>query len=257
MSSRERKIRLQNNKLSGNVSRETFLKSGLTKLGVDFKQIDIERTIQYLDLIAEYSRSINLVGNTEFSNLTVRHLFDSLAAYKYLTNHDFKEVVDVGSGAGFPGLALAIFIGSVKFTLVESNVKKSNFLKTVTDFIGIRNVIVVNDRAENIGRLTEYREKFDVAIARALAKTPISIELLSPLAKEDGYVVLYKSRRAMEEMAHYSNAAKMLSLQLDTAVDIEVPHLQEERILLVYRKIAPTPHRYPRRPGIPKKRPIL
>jgi len=233
------------------------LKSGLTRLGIDFKQIDIERTIRYFELIAEYSRSMNLVGNSEFCNLAVRHLFDSLALYKYLTNHDFKKVVDVGSGAGFPGLALAIFISSVKFTLIESNAKKSNFLKTVIDSIGIRNAVVLNDRAENVGRLAEYRENFDAAVARALAKTPTSFELLSPLAKENGYVILYKSRRAMKEMVHYSTAAKMLSLQLDMVMDVEVPNLQEERILLIYRKITLTPQRYPRRPGIPQKRPIL
>lgn len=243
--------------MSDNVSRETFLKSGLTGLGVDFKQIDIDRTIRYFDLIAEYSQAINLVGNSEFRNLAVRHLYDSLALYKFITNHDIKKVVDVGSGAGFPGMALAIFIGSVKFTLIESNAKKSNFLETVISSIEIRNAAVMNDRAENVGRMSEYREKFDAAVARALAKTPISFELLSPLAKENGYVVLYKSRRGMKEIVNYSNAAKMLSLELDMVMDIKIPNLQEERVLLIYKKITAIPQRYPRRPGIPQKRPVL
>ena len=228
----------------------------MTKLGVDFNRTDVKRTVNYIDLITEYSGSINLVGNANFNNLATRHLFDSLAAFKFLTGHNIKEVIDVGSGAGFPGLPLAIFVGSLNFTLVESNIKKSDFLKTVIDLIGIKNATILNDRAENLGRLAEYREKFDVAMARALAKTPTSLELLSSLAKVNGYVMLFKSRRVLEDVIQYSVAAYKLGLQQDTVMDVDVPELQEKRALLIYRKITPIAHKYPRKPGIPKKRPI-
>ncbi|MCZ7545611.1 MAG: 16S rRNA (guanine(527)-N(7))-methyltransferase RsmG [Anaerolineae bacterium] len=211
----------------------------------------------YAALLLEWNAHTNLTAITEPAAIETKHFLDSLTLLRAVRpTAAGLRVVDVGSGAGFPGVPLKVVFPHIKLTLVEATGKKADFLEHLTRTLGLRDVKVVNCRAEECGQDAAHRERYDLALARAVAAMPTLAEYLLPLCRVGGQCVAYKGESAPQEAAQAENALRILGGQLRQLVPIELPGVAETRYLIVIDKRVATPERYPRRPGIPAKRPL-
>ena len=201
----------------------------------------IEKFSKYRELLLEWNEKFNLTAITDLDEIEEKHFIDSLYLDKFV-DVDHKSLLDVGTGAGFPGLALAIAHPSLKVTLLESNGKKISFLEEVVKELKLDNVIVVQSRAEEFFD----REHFDIVTARAVKELNILLELTIPFVKVGGVFVAYKSRSVDEEIKHAQNALKTLDLHRISKCEYNLPKSQDNRVLLVILKEKATKKRYPR-----------
>ena len=211
--------------------------------------IAYERFCLYYARLTETNRVMNLTAITEEQEVASKHFADSLAALPYL-NKD-AAVIDVGTGAGFPGVPLLIACPTLQLTLADSLQKRLTFLEGLLKELGL-SAAIVHGRAEELGQNRLYREKFDFALSRAVANLPVLLELTSPLIKVGGTAIAYKGR-AEEELAQARSAAFLLHVKLES---IPLVSSIGERALVLAKKMAPTPKIYPRRPGTPAKKPL-
>ena len=204
-----------------------------------------------------WNQKVNLTRITAPDEIEVKHFLDSLSLYPYLPDlpPDFS-LIDVGSGAGFPGLPLKIVLPQMKLTLLESTGKKTAFLQHLVDLLGLAVVKVVTARAEEAGQQPAHRQQYDVAVARAVAALPVLAEYTLPLVKVGGWVLVQKGRHPADEVKDAANALGILGGKVQQIYPVDVPGLAAERHLVLIRKHKPTPRQYPRRPGLPAKKPI-
>jgi len=214
----------------------------------------IARLIAFSELLLKANKTLNLVSVQAADHIS-DHLFDSLSLLDCDLIKAGCQVVDVGSGAGLPGLVLAIARPEAKFCLIESHKRKAIFLGATVASLGVRNVRVINDRVETVAHLAEYREKFDLVTARAVAGLAVLLEYGLPLLNKGGHLVAAKGPKARLEVREAEAAALILGGELQDFVSVGYDHLSEKQ-LVVYRKVSTTTEKYPRRPGIPSKRPI-
>lgn len=212
---------------------------------------------QYAQLLAGYQLA-NVIGTTDRNQVVTEHLLDSLSCLLFEGLNRASSLVDVGTGGGLPGVPLGIVRPQLRVTLLESTEKKINFLMNVREELGLRNLRLLNSRAEEVGRELEYREVFEFATARALATLPVVAEYCAPLVKPGGAILAMKGRLSEEELAQGVAAGSQLGLELRGV--LEVKHsaelLQKERRLVVFEKVSSTPKKFPRRVGLAKKRPL-
>jgi len=218
--------------------------------------------IYYKELVA-WNEKFNLTAITDYDQVQVKHFLDSLTCL--LADEDFTRalcqqpgirVIDVGAGAGFPGLPLKIVCPGLQLTLLEATGKKVGFLEHIVGRLGLEGVEVIKGRAEELGRDAGHRERYDLALARAVAALPVLVEYALPFCKSGGLFVAQKGGEGDAEAKAAERAIVALGGALRHIVHLELPHLTEPRSLVVVEKIATTPEKYPRRPGIPSKRPI-
>jgi 16S rRNA (guanine527-N7)-methyltransferase len=220
-------------------------------LDVAFDPGDLPRLGRYLALLLETNRQFNLTAVTDPDDAWTRHVADSLTLMPYLAGAEAKTVIDVGSGAGLPGFPLAIVLPAVRFTLLEATGKKARFLEMVVHALGLTNVGVLNDRAENLGRDREHhREQYDAVVARAVGRLPVLLELTVPLARVGGLVLAIKGEKAQEEIVTAKEALYRLHSRVVDA------HRTATGTIIVIEKRRATPKLYPRRPGEPKRAPL-
>ena len=198
----------------------------------------------------------NLTAIRESEQVRVKHFLDSLSACLVMRGSQLDRVIDVGTGAGFPGLPLKIIYPQMHLTLVESIGKKAAFCKHIVARLGLERVEVIQTRAEELGRLGQHREQYDWAVARAVAAMPVLLEYLLPLVRVDGCVLAMKGESGPAEAQTAENATRILGGHLRQLQKLTLPGVVEERYLVVVDKIAATPEKYPRRVGIPSKRPL-
>lgn len=212
---------------------------------------------QYARYLLEWNEQINLTAITDPEQIEMRHFTDSLTclmAMRPLSSG--LRVIDIGTGAGFPGLPLKIACPSIDLTLVESVGKKVDFLAFVVERLGLGQVTLINSRAETIGQAKQHRENYHVVLARAVANMPTLVEYLLPLCRVGGRVIAQKGENAHQETALAQEAIQVLGGKLNRIHQFELPGVVETHHLVVLDKIAATPPKYPRRPGMPAKRPI-
>jgi len=218
--------------------------------------------IYYGELVA-WNEKFNLTAITDCDQVQIKHFLDSLTCL--LADGDFTRTIyqqpgiraiDVGAGAGFPGLPLKIVCPGLQLTLLEATGKKVGFLEHIVSRLGLTGVEVIKGRAEELGRDTTHREGYDLALARAVAELPVLVEYALPFCKLGGLFVAQKGAEGDAEVKAAERAIATLGGTLRRIVHLELPHLAEARSLVVIEKIATTPEKYPRRPGIPSKRPI-
>jgi 16S rRNA (guanine527-N7)-methyltransferase len=209
---------------------------------------------RYAAELAEWNQRFNLTTITEPAAIQTRHFLDSLSCWLALRSAPPASLIDVGAGAGFPGLPLKILRPDLQLTLLESTAKKAGFLEHIVQVLGLGDVTVLAQRAEDAGQAPAQRERYDWAVARAVAPLPALAEYLLPFVKVGGRMLAQKAKGAQDEVAAAAAAFAKLGGEFEELISVQVPGLDEERWLVVVRKAAATPPAYPRRAGMPTKR---
>jgi len=210
----------------------------------------------YEDELIKWNLQINLTAISTTEQIRIKHFLDSLSTICVLRGSPLNSLVDVGTGAGFPGIPLKILFPDMQLTLVESVGKKAAFCQHIINCLGLSGVEVLIDRAENLGQNPEHRERYDWAVARAVAILPVLVEYLLPLVQVGGAMLAMKGEQAPAEVHRAEHAINILGGHIRKLTPITLPGVVEERYLVVVDKIAATSPSYPRRVGIPSKKPL-
>lgn len=230
-----------------------FLISGLKEIGVEYTEKRVENLLKYLELLLEYNSHTNLTAMRDEKLIVEKHFLDSLLLQN-LIKSDMKKAIDVGTGAGFPGMVLAIFNENINFTLMDSIGKKTKFLQMVKDELGLENVEVVTSRAEDFID-DNKRESYDLGLCRGVSKLSTILEYIIPFLREGGVFLSQKMEGTGEE-AEASNALKVLNSEIVKIFNLNLPFSKDPRVVIEIEKKATTDKKYPRRAGIPLKRPL-
>ena len=223
-------------------------------MGVRFSVEQIDKFYKYMNLLIEWNEKINLTAITEPSEIILKHFIDSITILKEI--EDGSILVDVGTGAGFPGVPLSIMNPTLKITLVDSLNKRLIFLQEVVKELKLENVELIHARAEEFGQNKKYREKFDIATSRAVANLSSLSEYLVPLVKIGGKVISMKAGNAGQEIEEAQTAIKVLGGCIKKIDEFNLPQSNIERTIITIDKVKNTPNKYPRKAGTPTKEPI-
>lgn len=232
------------------------LSAGALEMGLDLATEDKGKMAQFSAIILEVNRTLNLTRLVEPKDMAVKHFLDSLSILR-LELPPKLNCLDLGTGPGFPGVPLAIVQKQWSFYLVDSLRKRIHFLQDAVGDLDLNNVQCVHARAEIMGRSEKHRESYSLVVSRAVAPLPILLELCSPFVKIGGKFIAYKGAEGFQELNESKKACEELNLRLEQIFPFHLPFRMGERNLLVFEKTESTPERYPRRPGIPEKRPLL
>jgi 16S rRNA (guanine527-N7)-methyltransferase len=232
------------------------LRAGAATFNVALSDKQLEEFAIYSTLLRAANTRTNLVSQADPETVLVSHILDSLSCLVAVEIEAGQRIIDVGSGAGLPGIPLAITRPEADFVLLDSSDKRTRFLNEARNRLNLRNVEIVGLRAEEAGRETRLRDGFDLAVARAVAPLPTLVEFALPFVKAGGTFVAMRGPKAEVEVIEAQPAIFALSASLIETQAVTVPWLNAERRLVVMRKTGPTPSRYPRRTGVPAKRPL-
>lgn len=224
------------------------------EINLDIDRSKIIKFYEYMNLLLEWNEKINLTAITEQNDIILKHFIDCLTIKKYLKDND--KIVDIGTGAGFPGIPLAIMSEANKFTLVDSLNKRVNFLNDVKEKIDLKNIEAIHSRAEEFGQNKIYREKYDVAVSRAVANLSVLSEYLLPTVKVGGKVICMKGSQVQDEINEAKYALKELGGVIKLTDEFCLPETDMKRNIIVIEKIKNTPKKYPRKSGTPSKQPL-
>lgn len=222
----------------------------LSKNNLEFSLNDIDKFSLYYELLNEYNSKFNLTAITDIEEVQIKHFIDSLASMPYIANG--STVVDIGTGAGFPSIPLAILRPDCHFTLVDSLLKRVGFLNKVINELNLSNVTAIHSRAEDLNKSTRY----DVAVARAVAPLNILLEYIAPFIKINGKALIYKASGYADELKISHNAINILGLKLNNTYTNTLFNTDIQRVLLEFVKIKQTPDVYPRGQNKPRKFPL-
>ena len=226
----------------------------LNEIDLNLTDEQIRNFYVFMNLLIEKNKVMNLTGITEPKEVILKHFIDSLTALKYMNGNN--TVIDVGTGAGFPGLPLKIAEGSLEITLLDSLNKRINFLNEVIENTGLDNIKTIHGRAEDFGRNTECREMYDVAISRAVAPLNILLEYMLPFVKVGGKCICMKGNNCDDEIENAKNAIKKLGGEIEKIDKFSLPNSDNNRTILIIKKVKKTDKQYPRNAGIPTKKPL-
>ena len=232
------------------------VKKAAEDFGTPLDDIQTDQLALYYSLLLEWNNKMNLTAITEPHEVAVKHIVDSLSAFDGALFRDGARAIDVGTGAGFPGLVLKIYFPSMELVLLDSLQKRVKFLETVVSALDLKGVSCVHGRAEEAGRQKEYREKFDIAFSRAVARLSVLAEYTLPFVRVGGSLLALKGARYAEEMEEAETAAKLLGGGAPTARPVKLPGFDDGRAIVRIEKKKPTPKAYPRKSGTPEKKPL-
>ncbi|MBE5957608.1 MAG: 16S rRNA (guanine(527)-N(7))-methyltransferase RsmG [Lachnospiraceae bacterium] len=238
-----------------NNSKDLFLNC-LDELGLKATDEQINQFYKFYELLIEKNKVMNLTSITEIQDVIIKHFVDSLSIVKIMDLNSIDTLIDVGTGAGFPGVPIKIMFPDIKVVLMDSLNKRINFLKESCEQIGLHNIYFVHGRAEELGRNVQYREQFDICVSRAVANLSTLSEYCLPFVKVGGSFICYKSGDSNEEINAAKNAIDKLSGNIDDRVDFNLPNSDFSRTLLKIDKISKMSKKYPRKAGTPSKEPL-
>jgi 16S rRNA (guanine527-N7)-methyltransferase len=235
---------------------EDVVREGAAALGIEVSDDNLAAYRTHLELLLQHNARAGLTSITDPADIAIKHFVDSLTCLLAREIAPGDCVADVGSGAGFPGLVLAVARPHAQYTLIESNRKRADFLREAISALSLSDVTVLAERAEHVGRLTAHRESYDLAVSRAVAPLPVLLEQCLPLVSLTQRLIAQKGPSGEEEVERSSTALDVLGGRVVEVRRVALPGGKGTRALVVVEKVAPTPDRYPRRPGIPSKRPL-
>lgn len=237
---------------------ENFKNELCTKLEkIELSGEQIKSFYIYMQLLIEWNEKINLTAITKPEEIILKHFVDSILVLNNIDINNGASLIDVGTGAGFPGIPLKIVRPDLQITLVDSLNKRILFLNEVIDKLNLKNIKSIHGRAEEIGRNKEYREKFDYTVSRAVANLSVLLEYMLPLTKIEGKVICMKGSNIEEEFQNSKNAIKTLGGKFVEIRKYNLPKTDIKRNIVIIEKNTITPNKYPRKPGTPVKNPII
>lgn len=234
-----------------------ILSEGCRQLGISLTEEQTEQFMLYYEKLIEVNRVMNLTAITEFEDVMRKHFLDSLTLVKAADMKNVKRVLDLGTGAGFPGIPLKIAFPDTEFVLLDSLNKRVKFLHDIIELCRLKKIQAVHGRAEELAGKKEYRESFDLCVSRAVANLSSLSEYCLPYVEKGGLFVSYKSGNIQEELEAAGYAIQILGGRIKDTVKFKLPGSDMDRSLVVIEKIRETPARYPRRAGIPSREPLV
>lgn len=227
------------------------IKNKAQNFNIELNDIKVEKLYNYMNILLEWNEKINLTAITDKDDIILKHFIDSLTISKYIT--DNSCIIDVGTGAGFPGIPLNIYNSENKYVLLDSLNKRVKFLDEVINVLKLKNIKTFHSRAEDFA--IKNREKFDIATSRAVAPLNILLEYMLPLVKVGGKCICMKGNN-IEEIAVAKNALNILGGKIEEIEEISLTDKDNMRNIIIIRKVKPTPNKYPRKAGTPTKEPL-
>ena len=224
------------------------------QMGIKLSKEQIQKLYIYMNLLLDWNEKINLTAITEPNEVILKHFVDSLSIQQYIKK-DLK-MIDVGTGAGFPGIPISILNSNTEIILLDSLNKRINFLNEVVNTLNLDNVKTIHSRVEDAGKEENHREIYDIATSRAVASLNVLLEYLLPLVKVGGKCICMKGSSVKEEIEEAKNAIKILGGEIEKIDEIILPDSDIKRNIIIIKKVKETPLKYPRKAGIPTKEPI-
>lgn len=225
----------------------------LSEINIEINENKIDMFYLYMQELLEWNKKINLTAIEDENEIILKHFIDSLTVQKYIKNA--QNIIDIGTGAGFPGIPLAIVNEKSNIVLLDSLNKRINFLNNVIQKLELSNVKAIHGRAEDLAKIVQHREKYDIVISRAVAPFNVLLEYMLPFNKVNSYTIAMKGSN-IEEVDIYNNALKKLGGKIEKIEKINLPNTDIKRNIIIVRKIEETPKKFPRKAGIPKKEPL-
>mgnify|MGYP002626236688 CR=1 FL=1 len=233
------------------------LSDAAQKYGIKLSEYQLLQFDKYFKLLLEWNEKINLTAITDPKEVAIKHMIDSISCWDDKLFDENITVIDVGTGAGFPGLPLKIYKPDIKLTLLDSLNKRVNFLNVVSNELGLTNVKCIHGRAEEAGRNKELREKFDFVVSRAVARFPVLAEYCLPFVKKGGVFAALKGMKYAQEAEAGKRAIEILGGGIPRCVEVKLPDIDDRRAVIYITKKKTTPNTYPRKAGTPDKNPLL
>ena len=233
-----------------------ILTDGCENLGITLSEEQIEQFMLYYEYLIEKNKVMNLTGITEFDDVMIKHFVDSLAVVKAVDMNKVHTLLDLGTGAGFPGIPLKIAFPHVEMVLLDSLNKRIKFLNEVIDKCRLEKITAIHGRAEELAKQKDYRENFDLCVSRAVANLSSLSEYCIPYVKMNGQFISYKSGNIDRELKEAERAIKILGGQKKEVIRFQLPDSDIDRSLVVIDKVKATPGKYPRKAGMPSKEPL-
>lgn len=233
-----------------------LLKCTLSKLGFDIDDQRTEQFLNYEDLLVEWNKHMNLTGITDSEGIYDKHFLDSLTCLLSGKIKAGDRIIDVGTGAGFPGMPIKIYMPSVHMTLLDSLNKRINFLKAVAEKNELDHMTFIHGRAEDYGQDSDYREQYDIVVSRAVAELPVLLEYCTPFLKVGGYFICQKGKKCEDEVNAAQSALDILNLEVESIQPVKTSEETRDHYLIIIKKIKATDKKYPRRAGKPIKKPL-
>ncbi len=225
----------------------------LSEINIEINENKIDMFYLYMQELLEWNKKINLTAIEDENEIILKHFIDSLTVQKYIKNA--QNIIDIGTGAGFPGIPLAIVNEKSNIVLLDSLNKRINFLNNVIQKLELSNVKAIHGRAEDLAKIVQHREKYDIVISRAVAPFNVLLEYMLPFNKVNSYTIAMKGSN-IEEVDISNNALKKLGGKIEKIEKINLPNTDIKRNIIIVRKIEETPKKFPRKAGIPKKEPL-
>ena len=233
-----------------------IMKTASENVGLSFDDVKYDKFILYKEMIQEWNNKINLTAITEDSEIVKKHFIDSIKCFCSNELKETKNIIDVGTGAGFPGIPISIMDSNKSIVLLDSLNKRVNFLNSVVSALNLNNTKAYHGRAEDFARERSFREKFDVAISRAVANMTVLSELCIPFVRIGGYFIAMKGPAIDEELSDAKNAISTLGGIVEKVLEVSIEDSDLKHNLVVIKKIKKTPDSYPRKPGVASKKPL-
>lgn len=233
-----------------------LLVNGSKQLGIDLSTKQVEQFMKYKELLQEWNQKMNLTAITEDEEVITKHFLDCMTINKAIEMDNQKTVIDIGTGAGFPGLVIKITFPHLKVTLVDALKKRLNFLEVVINELGLTGIECIHSRAEDLGKNKIYREGYDICASRAVANLAVLSEYTLPFVKIEGYLIALKGQKLDDELEQGKKAIEILGGELEEVVHTGVPFTDLDHKIAKIKKIKPTATKYPRKAGEPTKSPL-